>query len=299
MRIFSPPLNIEILESSNDGALSAQGVKSAGVVSWVPKRWLSGLELSLDSDTDHDIKIEVGECADSSNAYILKLLSIFTKQIDNTWAVGDDAGGLFSGSVANNTKYYVHLIRKDDDGTIDAGFDTSASAANIPAGYTVRKQLGWVLTDGSANIQNVIYKLDTITTTGTWTPTLQDSSFSDSESQTYTTQLGRFIKVDKMVHINGKLRINSLGSLATGDPAWIAGLPFLWDQTNTTPGGVVVSLGSSLAISAGDSLTGDISGTAYRIRLQVWNHVNGTTALLISEYSDGGWLEFSGSYYTP
>jgi hypothetical protein len=48
--------------------------------------------------------------------------------------------------------YHNHLIRKDSDGSIDAGFDTSVSAANIPTGYTAYRRIGSVITDGSANI---------------------------------------------------------------------------------------------------------------------------------------------------
>lgn len=118
--------------------------------------YLSGLSLSNDTDTDHDILIATGSAADSSNATLLSLSTAITKRIDATWAAGDDAGGLFSGSVANNTTYHIFLIEKDSDGSIDAGFDTSLTAANIPAGYTKYRRIGSVLTDGSANIINFV-----------------------------------------------------------------------------------------------------------------------------------------------
>jgi len=113
--------------------------------------YIYGLILSNDTDDNHDINITSGECA-ASTGETLNLASEITKQIDATWAAGDDAGGLFSGTVANNTWYHVFLIRKDSDGTIDAGFDTSVTAANIPSGYTAFRIVGSVLTDGSANI---------------------------------------------------------------------------------------------------------------------------------------------------
>ena len=113
---------------------------------------LFGLTLSNDTDTDHDISIAVGECADSTNAFLLELSSLIVKQIDAAWAAGNNAGGLFSGSVAIDTWYHLFLIRKDSDGSIDAGFDTSVTAANIPGGYTAYRRIGSVLTDGSANI---------------------------------------------------------------------------------------------------------------------------------------------------
>lgn len=120
----------------------------------VPLGHISGLTLSNAADADHDITIAIGEAANSSGAAALILAASITKQIDAAWAAGDAAGGLFTGVVAINTWYHVFLIRKDSDGTIDAGFDTSITAANIPAGYTAYRRIGSVLTDGSSNILN-------------------------------------------------------------------------------------------------------------------------------------------------
>jgi hypothetical protein len=118
----------------------------------LPRGYIDGLITSNAADADHDINIAVGECRDSTNTYNMVLSSVFTKQIDASWAAGSAAGGLFSGSVANATWYHVFLIRKDSDGAIDAGFDTSVVAANKPAGYSAYRRIGSVLTNGSANI---------------------------------------------------------------------------------------------------------------------------------------------------
>ena len=109
--------------------------------------------ISNDTDADHDINITAGYMPSSDGAIILRLGAEITKQIDATWAAGDDAGGLFSGTVANSTWYHFFLIQKDSDGSIDAGFDTSVTAANIPSGYTAYALVHSVLTDGSANIR--------------------------------------------------------------------------------------------------------------------------------------------------
>lgn len=122
----------------------------------LPRGHLWGLTLSNGTDADHDIDIAVGECRDSANGVNLNLIAALGKQIDATWTAGGTpgtpAGGLFTGTVANGTTYHVFLIRKDSDGSLDAGFDTSVSAANIPSGYTAYRRLGSVITDGSANI---------------------------------------------------------------------------------------------------------------------------------------------------
>jgi hypothetical protein len=122
----------------------------------LPRSYLAGLGTSLDTDTDHDILIAVGETRDSTNVANLILGTAITKQIDATWAAGDDAGGLFSGAVANDTTYHIFLIIKDSDGTVDAGFDTSVTAANIPTGYTYYRRIASITSDGSANITDYV-----------------------------------------------------------------------------------------------------------------------------------------------
>lgn len=117
----------------------------------VLRGYIDGLTLSNGTDADHDIDIATGIASDSTGAYWLALTSGLTKQIDATWAAGDNAGGLFSGSVAADTTYHVFLIRKDSDGSIDAGFDTSVTASNIPSGYTAYRRIGSLYTDSSSN----------------------------------------------------------------------------------------------------------------------------------------------------
>ena len=165
----------------------------------VPKGYLSGLEMSNDTDTEHDILIAAGIARDSANGANLELTTATTKQIDNTFSAGDDAGGMFTGSVATDTWYHVFLIKKDSDGTIDAGFDTSISAANIPSGYTEYRRIGSVLTDGSSNILGFKQVGDDFV----WTTSVTDSttSFGTSEaSVTISTPLGVPVMATLVVH---------------------------------------------------------------------------------------------------
>ena len=159
----SRTLTVDITKALSDFALaganaditSMTGLDDGGIPVYKTALSMSdlyGCELSNGTDSDHDIDISAGHRRDTANGYNMVLAATLTKQIDAAFAAGDDAGGMFTGSVANSTWYHVHLIRKDSDGTIDAGFDTSSEAANIPAGYTAYRRLGAVLTDGSANI---------------------------------------------------------------------------------------------------------------------------------------------------
>lgn len=119
-----------------------------------PARYIQGLTpVSAAADTDHDVRILPGGARDADDTVDIVLPLAMTKRIDATWASGNDNGGLFSGTVTANTTYHMFLIVKDSDGTVDAGFDTSLTAANIPVGYTAYRRVFSLRTDSSANIR--------------------------------------------------------------------------------------------------------------------------------------------------
>lgn len=99
------------------------------------------------SDPISDIDFSAGQCADSTNAFYLTLASALTKQLDVAWAVGTNQGGLFTGAVANTT-YYCFIIMRPDTGVVDAGFDTSLTAANRPGAYTYYRRVGAIVRSG-------------------------------------------------------------------------------------------------------------------------------------------------------
>jgi hypothetical protein len=139
--------------NGNSEAVGASQRTEAMKILFLPENMISGLVPSNNvTDSDHDIDISTGRAMDSTNAYVMRLTSGLTKQIDASWAAGTNAGGLFTGTVAIDTTYHIFLIRKDSDGSIDAGFDVSVTAANIPGGYTAYRRIGSIMTDGSANI---------------------------------------------------------------------------------------------------------------------------------------------------
>lgn len=109
---------------------------------------LDGLILEQDSDAAHDIKVNLGECVDSTYAYHLVIGTVLTKQIDANWAAGDDAGGFPSGlTLTAGTFYYFFLIYNPTSGAVDAGFDSSLTAANLlsdASGYTAYRRIGAV-----------------------------------------------------------------------------------------------------------------------------------------------------------
>ena len=113
---------------------------------------ITGLGISNDTDADHDILVATGQATDDTNTAYITLSTAITKQIDATWAVGDDAGGLDTGSVGNTTWYYLWLIKRSDTGVVDALFSTSSTSPTMPTDYDLKRLIGAVKTDGSANI---------------------------------------------------------------------------------------------------------------------------------------------------
>lgn len=100
------------------------------------------------SDATNDIDFAAGTVSDSTAAFYMTLGSTLTKRLDATWTVGNNQGGLFSGSIANTT-YHCFIIMRPDTGVVDAGFDTSVTAANRPASYTYYRRIGSIVRSGA------------------------------------------------------------------------------------------------------------------------------------------------------
>lgn len=116
-----------------------------------PRGYIDGCITSNGTDDEHDIDFAAGVCRDDSNTDDM-VLSAITKQIDAAWSVGDNAGGLDTGSVTTDTWYHLWVIKRSDTGVVDALFSTSATSPTMPTNYDKKRRIGAVLTDGSSNI---------------------------------------------------------------------------------------------------------------------------------------------------
>ena len=134
---------------------------------------------------------------------------------------------------------------------------------------------------------------------GLWTPTVQDSSFSDAKGQTYVEQNGVYTKIGNMVFVSADILINSLGTLVISDTCHVAKLPFTSVSSSGHVGSVSVDYGTSLNIAAGQMISGIIMGSSTRIQMKLWDGAAGPTNLLISELSTGALLTFRGHYMVP
>lgn len=132
---------------------------------------------------------------------------------------------------------------------------------------------------------------------GTFTPEIADDDNDGSgESQAYTTQVGRYVKVGKLVSIQINLKTSSLGSLTTTQQARIVGLPFAAaDGIGQTLG---VSIGDALAVgTAGYTVSGwrTLAGAA-TIDAWLWDATTGVTFMALSKYSSDGRFFIGGTY---
>ena len=119
-----------------------------------PAEHINGLIMQNDAvDTAHDIEIGIGACRSGDDTVDMDLTSVLTKRIDAAWAVGDNNGGMDTGSVTNDTTYHVWLIKRTDTGVVDALFSLSATSPTMPTDYDEKRLIGSILTDASSNIR--------------------------------------------------------------------------------------------------------------------------------------------------
>jgi hypothetical protein len=121
----------------------------------LPRSYLSGLTLGRPSV--RVASVAAGECRSTDNELNMRLLAQ-TKNLDASWVAGNGNGGRASNiSLSSNTWYHVFAV-DTSAGAIDAGFDTSLTAANLlsDTGGSRYRRIGSVLTDGSSNIINFV-----------------------------------------------------------------------------------------------------------------------------------------------
>lgn len=96
------------------------------------------------SDATNDIDFASGLCADSTNAYMMRLVSSLTKRLDATWAVGTNQGMRDTGSISDAT-WHLFVIMRPDTGVVDVLASLSATAPTMPANYTYFRRIGSIV----------------------------------------------------------------------------------------------------------------------------------------------------------
>lgn len=178
--------------------------------------YINGLTLSNNSiDANRDIDIASGVARDSTGVLSIILSSSLTKQIDAVWASGTNAGGRASGvSLSADTWYYVFLVSNSTGAAVDAGFDTSISAANLlsDSNLTLYRRIGAVRTDSSSNI----YAFTQLNNEFIWDVPKQDVALSNPGTAEVTHTLD-YVPTGYKVFAN--VSITFFNSINIGDNA--------------------------------------------------------------------------------
>lgn len=196
---------------------------TGGVVTQIP----IGLNISIDSgDTEHDINVTAGSVLDSSLVSEIVLSSEITKQIDASWAAGDDAGGLFAGStVTANGRLGVYAIKNTTTGQVDVGFDDDAALSpTLPSGFDAYRYLGSLVLDSTSNILDARWYGENVVFLGDLDPEIEDTSISDATLETATINAPPKIKIDYMARIEiiSGAATEFIGQVRPKDASWSA-----------------------------------------------------------------------------
>ena len=125
--------------------------------------------------------------------------------------------------------------------------------------------------------------------TGSWTPALK---FGGSAIESYTTQVGRYVKMGEHVFILANITINSKGA-ATGT-ATITGLPFT--TLNVANAYQTLSIPYYQSLNSVSYMVGalvDPNGTGMTL---ITGSTGSTAVLNDTHFNNGSQLVFSGSY---
>ena len=126
---------------------------------------------------------------------------------------------------------------------------------------------------------------------GTFTPALTDNS---GRAGTGATQVGIYVKVGDLVHIQGRVSISSLASM--NGVVNLTGMPFTSNSTTNSHASLNFGQASGLNISAGVSLCGIFSTNSTACEVQAFDATTGSTGLTHTELSADGNMIFSGTY---
>ena len=156
-----------------DDADAATMRTTLGVSATILRSYLAGLALST-AGSSATMSIAAGQCVDSTNTAYMPLTA--TSKTTSAWALGAAAGGLDTGTIANNTWYHYYVIQRVDTSVVDVVFSLSASSPTLPTNYTLYRRIGSGKTNGSAQWTSFIQDGDEFKLLAT----VQDSSTTAS-----------------------------------------------------------------------------------------------------------------------
>jgi hypothetical protein len=138
--------------NGNVGATGPAGADGSDATSQLPLSYRDGLYWYRDStDQVNDIQIYSGAVRSDDNSediYSPAWLPLI-KRLDANWAVGNNQGGLDTGSRAANTWYFLWIIKRTDTGVVDVLISASPHTPTMPANYNKKRLFGAIRTNST------------------------------------------------------------------------------------------------------------------------------------------------------
>jgi len=210
------------------------------------RSYLSGLGTSNNAGTPNTkIDVGAGVCADSTN---VAMMTVAAGTID---CATTGANGLDTGTLGNSTWYHVYAIGKTD-GTTALLASTSAATPTMPSGYTLKRWLWAVKTDGSAHILPYVQDGDICQ----WVTPVADISAANPGTAAVTRTLASVptgVRVQALI----QLAVANAGS-AGGATAYVSDLA----TTDTAPANAFTD------IALADTATGGVASAGGRVTVR-------------------------------
>lgn len=129
-------------------------------ISFLPRRHISGCEISPDGTSTLPIaagQLVLRNVGDTSHKMVNPAA---INKTTAAWAVGNNNGGLSTGTIAADTWYHVYEVLRSDTGVVDVIIDPSATSPTLPTNYDFYRYIAPVRTNGSSNFTSMIQHKD-------------------------------------------------------------------------------------------------------------------------------------------
>jgi hypothetical protein len=250
--------------------------------------YLFGLTLST-AGSSATLTVASGFAADSTGIHRISLGSSIAKTT-SAWAAGP-AGGLDTGTIANNTWYHVYAIFNPTTGVSDAVFSATATPlagpTTLPTGFTTWRRIGAALTNSSAQWVKFVQEGDQFV----W-----DTPFADvGVSNPGSSAVLRTITVPANLRVLADMLIGSQDPGAAGSGGIYVSDPLAADVATSVPSlafaGIYIAPPPS-----GNAATGGnarcYTNTSRQIRHRIQISSAGTNVTI----STIGWFDTRGQY---
>jgi hypothetical protein len=254
---------------------------------------LNAATMDLSSNAVIDGSVTIGVAGQTTYALQSKVKAVYLSSTDSSYA-----NITIRKEAATSTDYLQvrdngnNLISKMTSGgelTVGNGLILTDGNITVASGHGINfaAQTATSATDAGATNELLSHYEE-----GNWTPVMFSGS-STTQPTAYASQQGRYVRVGSILHYQGRLKINGLGSVS-GAPR-IGGLPFTVINDGAYPA-TTIGWANGLNITASETITGTPGPNTTAIELRIWNSAAGVSDMTAAEFSDDGDIIFSGTF---